>query len=187
MKNRALSLREQVMLLFLVVLLIGVGYYTMFYQPLQNDLASVATQQSELDTQLQTLMAKMNSMDAMQAELDEIFSRPADTITEIAPYDNAKVVMSQLNGILSASQEYSLSFEDPKIEEDGTVRRKVSLQYTCADYASAKKIAKDLATGQWRCLENSLAFVSSNDTDDIMAGTVSVTATLTFFESTNLT
>ena len=92
MKNRALSLREQVMLLFLVVLLIGLGYYTMFYQPLQNDLASVASQQSELDTQLQTLMAKMNSMDAMQAELERAREqRTADSLRQVAVMDSIRL------------------------------------------------------------------------------------------------
>ena len=115
MRNRALSTREILLLLFLVVLLVGVGYYLFFYQPLQAELADLANQSSELDGEIQVAAAKAASMDSMQAELDEILSRPADQITEIAPYDNAKVVMSQLNGILSASEEYKLSFQDPVI------------------------------------------------------------------------
>lgn len=186
MKNRALSAREKVMLLFLAVLLIGVGYYLLFFQPLQTELANIALQQTELDTQIETAMAKVNSMDAMQAELDEILSRPQNEITEIAPYDNAKVVMSQLNGILAASEEYSLSFQDPVIEEDGTVRRSVSMQFTCANYESAKSIAQALSTGRWRCLVNSLSIAGDGENADIMADPISASATLTFFESTNL-
>ena len=86
MKKSKLSLRETIMLLFLVVLLIGVGYYTLFYTPLQNEMASIASQSADCDTQISTAMAKVAKMNAMQEELDEILSRPADEITEIAPY-----------------------------------------------------------------------------------------------------
>ena len=211
MRNRALSTREILLLLFLVVLLVGVGYYLFFYQPLQAELADLANQSSDLDSQIQVAAAKAASMDSMQAELDEILSRPADQITEIAPYDNAKVVMSQLNGILSASEEYKLSFQDPVIEENGTVRRNVSMEFLCKDYNSAKAITKSLSASHWRCLINSLSIATSDDGrvflrgqeadpdaaaeeadedvvyDGIMSMPVTVKATIVFFESTNIT
>lgn len=189
MKNRSLSARERIMVLFLVALLVGVCYFLLFYQPLQTELASVAAQSAELDSQIEIATVKIASMDAMQQELDEILARPQAEITEIAPYDNAKVVMSQLNGILSASEDYSLNFKDPVIGEDGTVRREVDMSYTCADYASAKSIIEALAASHWRCLINSLSLGSSADnaTANIMAGSINVKASITFFESTNLT
>ena len=211
MRNRALSTREILLLLFLVVLLVGVGYYLFFYQPLQAELADLANQSSELDGEIQVAAAKAAYMDSMQAELDEILSRPADQITEIAPYDNAKVVMSQLNGILSASEEYKLSFKDPVIEDNGTVRRNVSMEFLCKDYNSAKAITKSLSASHWRCLINSLSIATSDDGrvflrgqeedpdaaaeeadedvvyDGIMSMPVTVKATIVFFESTNIT
>ena len=54
----------------------------------------------------------------MQAELDEIFARPADEITEIAPYDNKEVVLNQLNGILQASEQYSGGFVYEDCDDD---------------------------------------------------------------------
>ena len=87
MKKSKLTARESLMLVFLVVLLIGVGYYMGFYTPLQNEMASIATQSAETDTLITTSMTKVAKMDEMQAELDEIFARPAEEITEIAPYD----------------------------------------------------------------------------------------------------
>ena len=67
MRNRALSTREILLLLFLVVLLVGVGYYLFFYQPLQAELADLANQSSELDGEIQVAAAKAASMDSMQA------------------------------------------------------------------------------------------------------------------------
>lgn len=188
MKNRSLSARERFMLVFLALLLAGVFYYMLFYRPLQSELASVSAQAATLDAQLQVESAKVASMNNMQRELDEILARPANEITEIAPYDNAKVVMSQLNGILAASEDYSLSFKDPVIGKDGTVRREVAMQFSCTDYASAKSIIEALAASHWRCLINSLSLGSAAEgkNGNIAAGAVNIKATITFFESTNL-
>ncbi len=184
MKKNKLSARESLMLVFLVVLLIGVGYYMGFYTPLQNELSSIAIQSSDIDTQITTSMAKIGRMDEMQAELDEILSRPADEITEIAPYDNKEVVLNQLYGILGQAQDYSLNFTDPDVQKDGTVRRNISMSFRCANYTSAKAIIKDLTDSQWRCLVSNLAISSASG--NMLEEGVTVSATITFFEHTGL-
>ena len=184
MKKSKLTARESLMLVFLVVLLIGVGYYMGFYTPLQNEIASIATQSSETDAQITTAMTKVKKMDDMQAELDEIFANATDKVTEIAPYDNKEVVLNQLYGILGRTQDYSLSFTDPDVQSDGTVRRNISMIFHCESYADAKEVIKDLTDSQWRCLVSNLAIAC--DEDDMMAYGVTVTATITFFEHTGL-
>lgn len=184
MKKSKLTARESIMLVLLVVLLIGVGYYMGFYTPLQNEMASIAAQSAECDTQITTAMAKVSKMDDMQAELDEIFARPADEITEIAPYDNKEVVLNQLYSILARTQDYSLSFTDPDVQEDGTVRRNISMSFRCDSYAAAKNVIKDLTDSQWRCLVSNLSIACEEG--DMMKLGVTVTATITFFESTEL-
>ena len=184
MKKSKLSARESLMLVFLLVLLGGVGYYMGFYTPLQNELASIAVQSNDIDTQITTSMAKIGKMDTMQAELDEILSRPADEITEIAPYDNKEVVLNQLYGILGQAQDYSLNFTDPDVQSDGTVRRNISMSFRCADYDSAKAIIRDLTDSQWRCLVSNLSIVS--DAGNMLEEGVTVSATITFFEHTGL-
>ena len=184
MKKSTLSARESLMLVFLVVLLVGVGYYMGFYTPLQNELASIAVQSNDIDTQITTSMAKIGKMDTMQAELDEILSRPADEITEIAPYDNKEVVLNQLYGILGQAQDYSLNFTDPDVQSDGTVRRNISMSFRCANYDSAKAIIRDLTDSQWRCLVSNLSIVS--DAGNMLEESVTVSATITFFEHTGL-
>lgn len=184
MKKAKLSGRESLMLVFLVVLLIGVGYYMGFYTPLQNELASIATQSAETDSQITTAMAKVSKMDTMQAELDEILARPAEEITEIAPYDNKEVVLNQLYGILGRTQDYSLNFTDPDVQKDGTVRRNISMNFHCESYADAKEVIRDLTDSQWRCLVSNLAITC--DEDNMMEQGVTVTATITFFEHTGL-
>lgn len=175
--------REKVMLLFLVVLLVGVVYYMGFYQPTQSEISSIRLQISDADAQIAAASSKIASINAMQAELDEIFSRPEDEITEIAPYDNAKAVMAQLNGILALSNEYNLSFQEPTVQEDGTVRRVITMSFSCSDYDTARGILESLTNCQWRCLVSNLSVSGS---EDFTQGGVSVSATITFFESTQI-
>lgn len=184
MKKSKLSLRETVMLLFLVVLLIGVGYYMFFYTPLKNEMMSIASESANCDTAIATSMAKINKMDDMQAELDEIFSRPAEEITEIAPYDNKQVVLNQLYGILGRTSDYSLSFTDPDVQEDGTVRRNISMKFSCDSYQAAKEVIRDLTDSNWRCLVSNLSIACEER--DMMHYGVDVAATITFFEHTDL-
>ena len=183
MKNTTLSPREWILVVFLLVLVIGAAYYAGFYAPLQEELTAVSRQVLEIEEQIAESAAKIASMNAMEAELDAIFANTDHQITEIAPYDNKEVVLNQLNGILRHSQEYSLHFVEPSIQENGTVRRNVIMHFRCADYASAKEIMESLTESRWRCLVSNL---SISGTDDIMHGSVEVDATITFFESTHL-
>ena len=184
MKKSKLSARESAMLVVLLVLLIGVGYYLGFYSPLQKELASIASQSSEIDTQISTGLAKVGKMNDMQAELDEILNRPANQLTEIAPYDNKEVVLNQLYGILGQTQDYSLNFTDPDVQNDGTVRRNISMTFRCADYEDAKAVIDDLTSSHWRCLVSNLAI--TGEADNMLENGVTVTATITFFEHTGL-
>ena len=184
MKKSKLSFRETAMLLFLVVLLIGVGYYMFFYTPLQNEMLSISNQCAECDTNIATAMTKESTMNTMQEELDEIFSRPAEEITEIAPYDNKEVVLNQLYGILGRTSDYSLNFTDPDVQDNGTVRRNISMSFHCDSYAAAKEVIRDLTDSTWRCLVSNLSI--SCDEGDMMTYGVNVSATITFFEHTDL-
>lgn len=184
MKKPKLSMRETVMIVFLVVLLVGVIYYMGFYTPLQEELARVDTDIAEIDAQISTSMLEVKKMDAMQAELDEILAQPEDEITEIAPYDNKEVVLNQLYLILGHSEEYTLSFVDPEVADDGTVRRNITMQFKCDDYPSAKTIIKNLTESPWRCLVGNVSI--AGDYENVQANSVSVTATITYFEHTGL-
>ena len=183
MKKSKLSTRESVMLVFLVVLLIGVVYYMGFYTPLQEEMASISAQSIDTDTAIQSASTRVMEMNKMQEELDEILARPESEITEIAPYDNKEAVLTQLYSILSRTQEYNLDFTDPAVQEDGTVRRTISMSFKCADYKAAKAVIADLTDSRWRCLVSTLTIAAD---EDMLTQPVEVTASITFFEHTGL-
>ena len=184
MGNVKLSAKDTILIVLLSIVLVGVLYYLLFYSPTQKELKKLADDSAQLDTEMLITQQKVISMNAMQAELDEIFARPADQITEIAPYDNAKNMMNFLNGVLQRSNEYVLSSPDPSITEDGMVRRSVNLSFSCSSYATAKSILKDLASWNYRCLIKSIVISANSDQRGSISGDgVSVSATMTFFES----
>lgn len=184
MESRSFSLRELLLAGLWLALLLGLAYHLAFYRPIQAELSALSAQNARLDSQILSAAAKVNEMNTMQQELDEILARPEEDITEIAPYDNKQAVLTQLYAVLGQTQDYSLSFTDPEIGADGTVRRKVSMSFRCADYASAKAVVRDLADSPWRCLVGNLSIVG--DDGDILSGSVSVTAAITYFEHTGL-
>ena len=212
MKITKFSTRDIAMVVFLVIFLIGVLYYMGFYKPMQADLAEISTQTIQTDDQINQALNKANEMKRMRDELDVILSQPKFQITEIAPYDNKNIVLNMLNGVLGASEEYSLSFTDPEIEDGGTVRRDVSMDFSCRDYDSAKIILRNLTKSNWRCLVRNVSINADTnvikhlddeeikeleektedgdkeyDKNDLMMTPVRVSATITFFESTKLT
>lgn len=190
--TKKLSSRDAMLLIFLVVLIIGSCWYMFFYTPLQNEILDIRSQSSQMDTEITTAMAKVSKMKAMQEEVDAILAQPADQITEIAPYDNATVVIAQLNGILAASDEYKLTFRDVEVNDDGTVRRVINMSFLCSDYANARSIVDALSSSHWRCIVNSVTMgvpkdaLGTDETPNLMLYPVEVNAQVTFFESKNI-
>ena len=174
--------RRMPLAVLVAVVFLGAAYYLGFFKPMEQEMARIAAQTTQVESQLNGVAAQIARMDVMQGELNVLFEKEND-LTEIAPYDNKEVVLSQLNGILQESLEYSLNFAEPSIQEDGTVRRNVTMSFRCRDFDSAKNVIENLAGSQWRCLVSNLALSSPTD---IMEGEVLVNATITFFESTKL-
>ena len=183
MKKTKITSKEITMMIVLAILVIGASYYLFFFSPFQDEKVSLHSQITAADDEMTALQAKATKQSKMKKELDEIFARPAQEITEIAPFDNKETVMNMLYGILGRTDNYSLGFSDPVINDDGTVRRNVSLSFTCDSYRLAKSVIHDLVNSNWRCLVNGVSIAGG---DDIMENELNVTASMTFFESTKI-
>ena len=184
MKRFILNPRDLWLLVTLMILISGLCYYLLFYVPLCEEMNAIEAQSAECDIQIAIAQGKLAEMEEMQSQLDGIFSRPAEEITELAPFDNKENVLNQLYVILSRASDYTLNFTDPEIRSDGTVRRSVTMRFNCETYSDAKAVIRDLTDSHWRCLISHLSILCEEG--DMMTGTVKVTATITFFEHTGL-
>lgn len=181
--------RENVLLVVLILLLAGISYYHFFFSPLQTEMASVAEETVDTETETAAQTAKAVRLKAMQKELDALLA--SGSATQIADYDNEKAVLAQLGGILAAASNYSVTLSQPVTGSDGTVRRNVSISFTAPTFQTAKAVVQSLAQSKWRCLVENVSFAvgsTSSAADSsaaqtvLSSGAVSVDLTVTYFE-----
>lgn len=184
MKKASLSTREIVMIIFLVILLGAVMYYMLFLTPLKEDLASIESDISNIQTQKEANTEKLSQMNNMERELKKLKEQnDLENLSQIPVYDNTVEVLASLNQYLEVNcLTHSLDFQTPEIAEDGTVRRVVEMTFECKDYASARTIIDDLTGNKWRCLVGDTTLATVEENTDLKNSVVSVQLDITFFE-----
>lgn len=199
--RRRLTAREVTLLIILLVLLLFAAYYLLFYVPTQQKMDELQGQIAETESIIEAEQARLARKQAMEEELEEVFAKDPDPVS-MAPFDNRRNVMHQLNSILSAASDYSLNFSNASLGEGGDfVRRDISMNFTCQNYTAARSILQQLHDSQYRCMLDSVSITeqgsgrgtigpawlygdvqennSETPEDDIE---VDVTATIVFFE-----
>ena len=173
--NRSLTAREWTLLALLGVLALVSGYLLLFYTPVtqRRDDALAAAELCRMD--LEAAQVRLAEKQRMEQVLDTLFAKNSDPVS-LAPYDNIQPVMFELHGILSAAQDYSLSFRS--VDATGSiVRRGIALSFTSGSYVGARAILQQLHDSAYRCMVDGLSLsMGSRD------GPVSVSATLVYFE-----
>jgi Tfp pilus assembly protein PilO len=180
-KKITLSKRETVLLLILVVLLLGFGYFKLIHQPVANGIKEAQERQSTAETQLLIEAGKLSQMKKMEQELDELITAEGEDAFELPRYDNMRHVMIQLNTILSASQEYSLTFGELRFGEHGLVSRPIQMEFTADNYEVARMIIEQLHNCPFRCRVSDIN-ISAEGKESISYDCVNVSLTVTFFE-----
>lgn len=174
MLRRSFSKREKALLIILALLLIGIGYYLFVWQPVEERIESADARTVEAEDALLVEQTRYAVLEQMRAELAEMDAQP-DSAAEIPPYDNAKRVMRLLNGVLSASKSYSISFDNIAFQGDLAVRS-MRMSFSCNSYADAKNIIRALYAGPYRCTIGTMTFTASS-----MQGTLAGSKTLVNF------
>lgn len=175
--KRKFSLREQVLMVILALLLLTCVYFIAVDRPVQNTLLDASQRQSEADSQLTIASAQLKKMRAMQAALAEL---EQSAKSDVPDYDNAKNVVELLNNAMSLTDEYTLSFQP--VTRDGAIAvRTVQMSFRCSSYATAKLIMQTLLDSNYRCRITSMS-VTGNNGNDIRNEGVTVKASVTFYE-----
>ena len=150
--RRRLTAREVTLLIILLVLLLFAAYYLLFYLPTQQKMDDLQGQIAETESIIEAEQARLARKQQMEAELAEVFEKDPDPVS-MAPFDNSRNVMHQLNSILSAASDYSLNFSNASPGESGDfVRRDISMNFTCLSYKAARSILQQLHDSRYRCM-----------------------------------
>lgn len=178
--NRAFSTREKVLLVILALLLIGVGYFKLLLEPINESIDNYTQlASSEQDAMLQGT-AQLVQLRQMEQELEAIFE--SGDAVPLPAYDNAEGLLVELNHILAASTEYTLNFGTADMLDGGyIVRRPLSLQFSAKNYAAARGI---LAALHDSANVNQISDLSVSLPEDPEKG-VQVTCSVTFYELKN--
>ena len=174
--KRKLSPREWMLLGVLAVLVIVVGYIVLFYMPTTNARDSALSETESCKQQTEAARVRLEEKRRMERELEEIFDQNPNPLS-LADYDNLQSVMVELNSILAATQNYSLSFATVDTSQD-IVRREITISYTCDSYATAKSVLQRLHDSAYRCMLNNVNISGGRSNDS----SASVSGSIVFFE-----
>lgn len=132
--------REKVLLVILAVLVIAVGYWKLILTPINDSIADLNAQTVSEQDAILTNSARLSRMRQMQQELETLLADP--DAKPLPDYDNSERLLVELNTILSGTVDYTLSFGDTYLLEDGgsIICRPISLEYTCSSYTAARAV-----------------------------------------------
>lgn len=179
--SREFTLREKVLMVFLLLILMGLGYYYFVHIPVRDELERCATEQANLEIELNLVERKLNTLREMSEELEAI--EASGDMSVMPSYNASKNEIKLLNDVLSQTEQYSITFSN--VSRDGDqIRRSFSVQFTAVDYPTMAKILSGIAKSPYRCMvadiqcsRNSRWYTIDDDAPYI------VSATATFYET----
>ena len=176
--RRAFTKREKVMIIILAVIILAICYFKLMLEPINEQIESYQTMTETEQTEITQNQAKLASMKKMQKELDEIYA--SNDAKPLPTYDNADVMLTDLNKILSSAKDYTLSFGGTETLEEASyiMRRPVSLVFYTDTYAQARDIIDELHDSE---NINQISDVSISMDDD-RDNDVTVTLSISYFE-----
>ncbi len=142
--RRSFTTREKVLLVVLAVLILGIGYFKLLLEPINDAVdeyqQNEAAEQDEI-IQNTALLAKMQQM---QEELEEI--RASGTAKPLPTYDNSDAMLVELNTTFAGASDYSLSFGSATALETSSyiMRRPISVSFSAGSYEAAREICDTL-------------------------------------------
>ena len=148
MKKRSLTRREKGLLILLGVLLVAAAYYLAVHRVVVDNLADIATQKSEAETEITINSAKVAQLKNMKAELAEIEEHGIKSVVPV--YDNLSKEIVFLNNVLKGTTDYTINFSSLTTTQ-GIARRVANLEFTTPSYDKSCSIVDQLQNCEYCC------------------------------------
>jgi hypothetical protein len=139
--NYTFSKREKVMLVILAVIVIGLGYFKLILEPINNQVDSYASMSEEDQLGIESNTAIIQKIRQMNAAIEQV--KADGGYLPIPSYDNSKELFNELYAILDGTLDYQLSFENVA-EDSYVVLRPITMTYKSASYEDARAIIDEL-------------------------------------------
>lgn len=184
LQKYVLTKTQKSLLLTLVIVLLGAGYYLGFYLPVQRRIEAADT--AELDDQIALEQMKAARIKQMQKEIEE---NKANNAPMVPAYNHFKAETEELNRIFAKAYDFSFEFAEPQV--DGMqIRRAMNISFNTDSYDAAVSMLHEVLEGPYRCMIQDLSIIDDG-TDllrgeeelDLRTGPVTVAFQLTYFET----
>ena len=159
-----MTVREKVLTVILGILVLFCVYYFAFLIPVTEEMDACINENLTIEDQLVIYDATAEKKRMMEGELKDILEGGNKDVKELPAYDNSQNVMNQLSELLEDTEQYDVSFSSVE-EQDNTVRREVSLSFTCNSYENAKNILSSISNSEYRCILKDL-YINREDDEE---------------------
>lgn len=171
--RRELTGREKLLLALLGVMVAVSGYFLLFYTPMTEEQNRCLARTQECRIQMEAENIRLAQKRQMEQELEELFAKEPPPLS-IPDYDNRGPVMFELHSILTATEDYSLTFSTVDASQT-IIRRSIAMNFTAASYESARNILQKLHDCSYRCMLDDIVLTFGESG-------VAVNGTIVFFE-----
>ncbi len=179
--TREFTPRELVLLAVFGCIIIALAYYLLVDSPVRSGIASAKADKEALESQVAVIESELSNMQAWQDEMD-LLEQNGHPSSYMPSYNASKEELDFLNATLAGALDYYIGFT--QITRQGNqIRRSFALNYSATDYNAAVKVISDLENSRIRCLVGDFSVVPFENSESLMNGPVSVTATATFYET----
>ena len=173
--SRDFTSLEKLVLLVLILVLMGLGYYQFVDQPIRQGIEEAHAERDKLQVELNNINIRISDYNYRAQELEA-----ARELRQPMPsYNASEEELRILNDILSASQDYSFNVDKITLEDE-QIRRNFTLSFTAPSFEAAKGIFTRLSASRVRCLIGNIE-CGGIDVED--GNVVNVTADGTFYET----
>ena len=145
--SRDFTALEKLILLILVLILMGLGYYRFIDQPVRKGIEEAEAQCEKLQVDLNDVNFRIQEYLDRLNELNE-----AKELRQSMPsYNSSEEEIKILNDVLSAATSYSFNVEKITLSEN-QIRRNFTFSFTAPDFRRVKDIFYGLSNSHVRCL-----------------------------------
>ena len=173
--SRDFTALEKIVLLVLILVLMGLGYYQFVDQPIRQGMEEAQAERDKLQGELDAINIRISDYNYQARELEA-----AKELRQPMPsYNASEDELRILNDILTASRDYSFNFDKITLEDE-QIRRNFTLSFTAPNFETARGIFSRLSGSRVRCLIGNIS-CSGIDAED--GNVVNVRADGTFYET----
>ena len=179
MLEHEFTFREKLLLLACLIIGSAILYYQFGYKSFQKTLDSLKT--DELESELMIYQTQAMNYSRMKAYIEE---HQGEVYGEVMVYNNLANEVSELGQIFANSGNINISWTEPTLTGT-TVRRDARISFKTNGYNTVKDLINKIHNCKYRCLIKDLLISTSENGGLNETNEISVSMTVTFFETSN--